>query len=121
MGNTVQGKRTFSVDGETFTLQFTPNAFCELEDASGLSTSVFLAQFQANLERKRHRMKEIRMLFWAGLTEHHDTITEKQAGRMMQELGGVLGALEIMHEALGLAFPDSGENVGKETPAPLAR
>ncbi|QBF32144.1 GTA-gp10 family protein [Thalassococcus sp. S3] len=106
MSNKVKGKIDFDVDGETYTLQFTANGFCELEAESGLTPGQFLKRLEDRGDEDLS-FKDVRLLFWAGLQEHHEDLTQRDAGRLITDIGGIVVALEKLGEAVNLSMPDA--------------
>ena len=76
--------------GVTYTLRVGTNALCRLEDYldKGVSSETFLIQLVAEANAKRVRMANVRRLLWAALADHHPAISEQEAGRVMDDLGG---------------------------------
>ena len=115
MGNKVTGKTDCTVNGETYALQFTTNGMCELEDATGRSLMAFLDGLDEAAARNDLSIGDVRLLFWAGLKEHHPEITIQQAGSLMQDLGGLEKAMELAAEAVAVSMPkpDAGDRTPK--------
>lgn len=110
MANSHRGEVSFECEGQNYILSFTTNALCELEDALNLG----IAEISEILsDPKRLRMKYVRAVIWAGLTDKHPQITIKEAGLIV----GVIGlqkAIDLMSRGFSLAFPDGGE--GQKNP-----
>lgn len=106
MGNAKRGEFAFTVNDERYTLQFTLNGFCELEEVTGETTTAFMARLDQK-DRADMSFKDVRRLFWAGLVEHHEGITEREAGRLVTALGGPVDALDFAMKALLAAFPEA--------------
>ncbi|MGK7653149.1 GTA-gp10 family protein [Roseovarius sp. B08] len=112
MANAVKGKVDFTSGDEGYSLQFTTNGMCALEEESGETMMAFIQRLEQNAETDMS-MKDVRILFWAGLQEHHEGITLKEAGRVMTGVeGGFMGAVALYERALQLAFPDAVEGQG---------
>ena len=105
MSNPHKGEIEFTVGGKTYTLYFSINAMCELEDALG-GNVVELATLMA--DSSKVSIKNVRTVFWAGLRDHHEAMSITDAGRLMSEMG-VAQAMELVAKAFTLAFPDGGE------------
>ena len=110
MANRERGTVTIAAGGKDYLLQFTTNAMCELEDATGKSITAVVAELSD--EANPPGMKLLRTLLWAGLTEHQAGIDIKDAGAIcddigMDKLGGVIG------DALQAAFPEQDGKSGK--------
>lgn len=112
MANREKGQHGFTALGRSWILEFTPNAFCDLEELTGKSTGTFLQEVEAGAGVGDIAFKDARRLFWVGLTEHHDDITEKEAGKIMHDLGGLAAAMEVMGAAIKSAFPDGEADPG---------
>lgn len=110
MANPHTGERSFEVGGATYTLRFTVNALCELEDAVGSSVSELGA---ALADPTRARVKLMRALLWAGLRDRHPQLTIEDAGALLDD-GGAQRIMPLVAEAFSLAFPAPE----KKTPRP---
>jgi hypothetical protein len=100
MANPARGEVGFKAGDAVYTLKFSTNAICELEDHldKGLNTIV------ANMER----LTTVRALLWAGMRAHHPDVTLKQAGEMIDRVG-MAPATEAIGKALTAAFPPATE------------
>lgn len=105
MGNRERGIVDIDVDGQTYKLRFDANAMCELESRADMSMSEFLAKLDKAARDKTLRMSDVRLLMWAGLTEAHPDIEAKEVGTIINHVGGMNGAMELLGEAIQLAFP----------------
>lgn len=113
MANPHKGEVSFQAGDETFTLRFSANALAELEDALDKSVMEIADLMQSE---KGLRIKTLRTIFWAGLLDHHEGVTEKRAGDIISDIG--MGeAAEIIGRAFAAAFPaadgEKGENPRK--------
>lgn len=104
MANPARGEITFKVADTEYTLKFSTNAICELEDRldKGLNTIV------ANMER----LSTVRALLWAGLRAKHPEVTIQQAGEIIDRCG-MAEATEIIGKALSVAFSPPDETSPK--------
>lgn len=109
MANAAKGEVTITAGGETYRLAFTTNAMCEVEDATGKSINAVLAEM-SNPERVG--IRELRLLLWASLTEHHPDITIRDAGRICDEIGAG-GVGDLIGRAVEQAFPPAEPTAGK--------
>ena len=116
MANAVKGQTSFEVNGDTLILEFTPNGFCELEDAIGKSTMEFLTDLDRAAQSEKLAFRDVRLLFWAGLVEHQSNLDVKDAGRLMKAIGGLEPAMELVRRAIALAMPDAPEGEEGENP-----
>ncbi|WP_138423721.1 GTA-gp10 family protein [Maritimibacter alexandrii] len=96
-----RAKTTFEAAGKTYTLQFTTNALVELEEATGKSVVDIL-------ESEQQSMKMLRAIFWAGLIEHHDTMTQKEAGAIIDAAGGLDAVMDLVNKAMTASMPEKG-------------
>jgi hypothetical protein len=108
MANRLKGEVTVEADGTTYTLVYSVNALCELEDKLGESVADI-----GSLAAKGKRFSTIRTVFWAGLQDHHPDVDLKEAGRIITAMG-IEKADAAVAEAFGLAFPEV-----KAVPLPL--
>jgi hypothetical protein len=107
MANPHRGEVSFDADGKSYTLHFSTNAICELEDKldrSFVSISNDLAK--AVSAPDKIRMTTLRAIFWAGLQDHHPEIDLKAAGKLILSTGGMLGVMNLITEGFARAFPD---------------
>lgn len=110
MANAHKGELAFTAGAKDYTLRFSANAICELEQQVDRAAADIVAALGGT-----PRYSLIRAVLWAGLTEHHPAITLKTAGEIMDELGGLAAAMRVVTKGLVLAFPDAPQ--GAETKA----
>lgn len=103
MANPHRGEVSFDVAGKTYTLSYSINALCELEEAADLSVNQVAALFD---KPDRIRLTQARLLFWAGLRDHHPEVTVIEAGALMNDFG-VIDALGLVAQAFASAFPEA--------------
>jgi tail tube GTA-gp10-like protein len=101
LANAHKGEVEFTLDKKVYTLHFSINAMCELEDKLGGSV-VEMANIAA--DPSKISMKTMRTLFWAGLLDHHEAITEVDAGRLIDQIG-LVDAMQMLAKAFTLSFP----------------
>lgn len=103
MANKHKGEVSFEVAGVNYTMRFSANALCELEDALDMGINAVATQLgnPASL-----RLKTVRAVFWAGLRDHHPDMTTVQAGDLVTELG-IPRAIELVGKAFELTFQDA--------------
>ncbi|MBQ2263266.1 MAG: hypothetical protein II336_18130 [Loktanella sp.] len=106
MANAQRGEVSLQAGGETYRLAFTTNSICELEDAVGVSITVFNKRFLVKPEEVK--LFDLRLLLWGAMLEHHDGATIKDAGRLIDNVGFAQAAQDAM-KALELYFPDPVE------------
>lgn len=100
MANPHRGEVSFEADGKIWTMVFTTNAICELEDATGESIQAFGSKLDAP------GMKTVRVMVWAGLKSRHPEITIEAAGDIIDAVGADKAG-DILGRALSLAFPEA--------------
>lgn len=137
MANPHKGEVAFAAGGKTYTLVYNTNALCELEEETGRGFTDIMLEFQAwatptgddgkpadeTPEQIAARVKSMRLglvraVFWAGLREHHEQITVKQAGNLMTEVGGMLGAITLISRGFTAMLPAVDNDEGREAAAP---
>jgi hypothetical protein len=91
MANRERGEFPLVIGEQRYTLRLTTNACAELEDISGGRTFD-----QVMIGIRRGSVKDIRLLLWAALREHHsdiatdDPASVKAIGKLIDEAGGLL-------------------------------
>jgi hypothetical protein len=103
MANPHKGEVEFTLGKKVYTLKFSTNAMCEMETALG-GNVVELASMMA--DPSKLSIRTIRTVFWAGLRDHHEAVTEVEAGRLMDDLG-LVEASQMIAKAFTLAFPEA--------------
>jgi hypothetical protein len=103
MTNPLRGEASFQAGASTFTLVFDVNAFCDLEDETGLGVAELIDQVQ-----DKPSFKLLRSIFCAGLQARHARTTVAEAGEIMSDAG-----LDVLRDALAralkAAMPAKGE------------
>ncbi len=101
MANPNRGGVSVRVGDDEWTFAFSINALCELEDHLGRPVPKIVDALgdPANL-----RITDVRALVWAGLLDHHEGTTLKEAGEVATKIGTVT-CLEKVGKALEIAFP----------------
>lgn len=101
MANINRGEVSFEAEGTAWTLVFSINALCDLEDRTGRSVQ------DLNLDGALS-MRLLRDLIWAGLRERHPAVTVEDAGRIATAAGmGVMQ--EKVMQAIVAAFPETAK------------
>lgn len=101
MANPHRGQVSLVAGDATYTLSFSANALCELEDATGET----VAQITRKLnDSDGASMKLVRSLVWAALQDHHPEVDLKKAGRIITD-AGMVATMEAIGRAFELAFP----------------
>lgn len=103
MANPHRGSVAIQVGDRAYTLAFTVNALCELEDVLGKP----VAKIADGLSDPNNvRMSTVRALLWAGLQDHHPGTDLKAAGLIASE-AGIPVVMEAIGKAFSLAFPEA--------------
>jgi hypothetical protein len=101
---------SFEAGGVSRTLRFSTNAFCDLEDRTGVGINDIVVQLKS-----KPTMTFIRACFWAGLRGHDATITLEAAGDVVDALG-LAQAATLLGEAVSAAFPTAKAKEGDPNP-----
>lgn len=101
MANPEKGEVAFKAADAEYTLRYSTNAICELEDHLGRGLNAIVADLE--------RVSTVRALLWAGLRAKHPEITLKAAGEIMDKCG-VPTTVGAVSDALKAAFPPPGDN-----------
>lgn len=99
MSNPHKGTVTFEADGGTFTLKLSTNALVELEQALGSGIDTIGAMMA---DQSMAKLKTLRLMFWAALTDHHEGMTLKDAGDLIDAIG-VVRAGDLVMEAFNVS------------------
>jgi hypothetical protein len=106
--NPARGQLGFEVDGEQFVFSFGTNALCAVEDAFGLDD---IRQLEGVLKDKPS-IRTIRTLFRIGLADMHEDMDDREAGRIMDAVGGLEEGLQLITLAIEQAFPEASGSAG---------
>lgn len=101
MANSRRGSVALQAGERAYTVSFSVNALCELEDAFGVSVQNIGAIFDHDAS-----MKDVRKLARCALSDHHPEITEKEAGQVVTDAGLPM-FMETVQKAFQLAFPEA--------------
>jgi hypothetical protein len=80
--NPNNGEVAFEVEGVEYIFKFGVNAQTIIEDKLDMNIGAFLGRIE-----KGFGAKDIRLLFYAGLAQHHK-LTESQVGDLLDKMGG---------------------------------
>ncbi|MEC9246275.1 hypothetical protein [uncultured Nitratireductor sp.] len=112
MANPNRGAVALETEDKVYSLRFSTNAICELEEHFGKPIMQIVNELE---DESRVSMGMIRSIVWAALLEHDPEITHKEAGRVLDHAGQ-----QVVMEKIGLAlqrfFPDAGAEKGKANP-----
>lgn len=103
MANPLRGEASFKAGAATFTLVFDVNAFCELEDETGLGVTELIERIQ-----DKPSFKLLRSIFCAGLQTHHPQTSTAEAGEIMSD-AGMDGVKDALSRALQAAMPNKSD------------
>lgn len=117
MPNPLRGEASFETEGRTYRLHYTWNAAADFEEVAGRPLSDALL----DVAREKLSAKSLRAMLWAGLQEHHEEVTLKEAGRLIDRIGR-REAQRVMGVALRYFFPELEPEEGKapDPPGPAA-
>lgn len=96
MSNAHRGEVALVAGDQTYTLVYTTNAVCALEEQLGQS----LAEIVTGMGR----LKVMRAVLWAGLLERHQLGRPEDAGPIM-DAAGVPAVVDAVNKAITTAFP----------------
>jgi hypothetical protein len=96
-----------------YRLCFSANAMIVFEDGTGLKIKAIGEEFAKSKDGDMS-MRFMRSLLHCLLTDHHEDLSEKDAGRLLTDCGFEASMLKIS-EAVNLAFPEAvkGGKAGK--------
>lgn len=101
MTNTVRGTVTFEASDKMWTLKFSTNALCELEDELGEGAE----QLAAIMARPgTGKIKMLRLILKCALSDNHPDLTLIQVGELIDEVG-IEKAMGMMQKALTIGMP----------------
>lgn len=109
MNNRQDGEVGFEADGKQYVMRYSIDAICRLEEVAGKG---IVAISKELLDPDKMKMSTVRMVFWAGLVEHHPGITLREAGDLIPKAGGMNGVKTMLTAAFGASFPDEVEVEG---------
>ena len=93
-------------DGKERHLRYDWNALEALEETAGIS----LDSLQAVMSDPKQRMRNLRLVLWAGLIHEDETLTPKRVGQLMTPLSDASEWGEKITDAFKAAFDtDDGE------------
>ena len=110
MGNSARGDRTIEIDGVEYTLRMSINAICELEDRADRP----IEAIGSRLGNGDAGVRDIRLLWWAALRDHHSDVDLQGAGLLIEAIG-LERAIGTIGDALADAFPADGAAKKKTT------
>lgn len=117
MANKERGELRLAAGDQEYTLKLTTNSLCEMEDLAGKVTDVVIAG------AAKGSLRDVRWLLWAAMQEHHAATvkTAKDAGRVIDLMGGLAKVALKMNELMALNRDDGAEaSAGGEGNPPSA-
>lgn len=114
MANLQKGEVSLPAGEETYTLSFSVNAFCRMEEADGRPFSEILEDLA---DAKSLTMQKLRWFVHMALSDHHPDLTPDDAGRIIMNAGGI----EAVMVAVGKGLAASAPQEASGTPRPPNR
>lgn len=111
--NRQRGQVGFQIDGADHVLCYSTNALCAVEEEFKLTDITEISTILGT----KPSLRDVRKLFRLGLSDSEPDLTDLDAGNMIDALGGLTKAGELITEAVKAAFPDSEEG-GSSTEGP---
>lgn len=111
MANPNKGEVSLVAGDTTYTLRFTTNAICALEELLGGRTITQIGNELNSTEGMQ--MATARAVVWAALLDRHPDVEVLDAGDIMT-VAGIKTALEAAGRAFQLAFPADGQDARGE-------
>jgi hypothetical protein len=115
MANANRGEVSFEADGKEYTLRFSTNALCELEEK--LDTN-FIEVAKRLSDQANVRLSLVRAVVWAGLRDRHSEITLEQAGDLISNVG-MLKIMQLVAKSFERSFSDGKRGGEGASPRPL--
>lgn len=100
MANRQKGEVAFQLEGKAYTLRYSIDALCALEQSTGMKISEI-----GLLSGGAAGITELRALLWAGLRERHAELDLKAAGELIR-LDKVAELTKSIVDAFMAAFPE---------------
>ena len=104
MANPHKGEVAFEAGDATYTLRFSIDALCSLEEITGKG---IIALSNELSDADRLSVTLLRQVLWAGLQEHHKGMDLKAAGELIAAGGGVVAMVGIIARAFEATFPET--------------
>lgn len=118
MANLQKGEVSLPSGEETYTLSFSVNAFCYLEEADGRTFGEIIQEL---MDPKKLSMRQLRQFVHAGLLDYHPDLTVADAGRIIMKAGGVSSVMEAVGRGLEASLPDKEASGTPRPPNRAAR
>ncbi len=111
--NRFRGEYPLKVGEKTYTLRFGTNALVTLSEGLGCKT---IMEIGSRLSSDRIGFRDVRMLLKTALERHHPKISKTDVDDLIDEMGGVVAALELIPAVLDAAFPTKQAGGGAGDP-----
>ena len=109
MDNPKRGDSSFTADGKEYTLRYSTEALILLEEDQNRGLLKVLREVESWTKNPENiRLGLVRSLLWAGLQDHHPELTKKQAGELIEAVGGLITILTPINLAFERAFSAPG-------------
>lgn len=112
VANPLRGQLGFLVNGESHTLAFTTNALCAVEEAFDLASITDLESVIGG----KPSLRAVRKLFRLGMIETKPDLTDEEAGRLIDAVGGLEAAMQLLMLAVQQAFPEAADDGAANPP-----
>jgi hypothetical protein len=89
----------FKADGKTYKLQLSANAMVDVEEVIGDGFPKILSDLA---DQNKLSIRKVRALFWGCFRDFHQDVTIEQAGEMMMANGGLVRAIDLIVNLLGV-------------------
>lgn len=105
MANREKGESSLEVGGKTYTLVIGLDEICQLEELVSRDGRDYTIQEILNL-CQRGSLRFVRAILWASMVRKQPRITLSDVSVIIQELGGMQRAFEVMGEVFRSMQPD---------------
>lgn len=102
MANKEKGEVSLTCGNTEYTLRFSTNSLCELEDASGMGVMEIGEKFDSG----KFGIKDLRVILWAGLRDYHKELSMENVGEII-DVVTMEKAMEVTIQSFQLAFPEN--------------
>jgi hypothetical protein len=103
MANLQKGEVSLPAGDKTYTLSYSVNAFCHLEEADGRSFAEIITDL---MKPDTLSVRKLRQFVHAGLIDHHPDVTVEEAGRIIMAAGGIDVVMKAVGSGLEASMPD---------------
>ena len=109
MVNTQRGEVLLQVGDDSYTLESTSDALCQIESVLGCS---ILKTMNEMSNPDTASLTNLRAMLWGLLRKHHKNMTLIQAGDLIVPAGGMIEVLKKINDAMAVAFPPPKDDDG---------